>query len=96
MGTWTNTVATLTEREFWGKAAMLTYEIAGLNTNTGGTLTTPLKKIYNCRVNANTAAGMVGGLATLQARIEGRTVVVSYTDPGDSHTVRITVWGVQA
>ena len=96
MGTWTTSVATITEREFWGKAAMLTYEIGGLDTNTGGTLTTPFKKIYGWSCNANTAAGMVGGLATLQSRVEGRTIVVSYTDPGEAHTIRITIWGIQA
>jgi len=87
-------VATLTHRDFWGKAGAFTYELAGVNGDTGGTLTTPLKKIYGWTVNGHTAVGAM--LAALQSRVSGRTIVVTYTDPLGDHTVRITAWGLQA
>ena len=92
MTTWTNGVATITHREFWGKAAVITYEIAGINGDTGGTLTLPFKKIYNWVCNANVAAGMV---AALLSRTAAKTIVVTYTNPAAAHTVYITVWGMK-
>lgn len=66
-----------------------TFTIAGVNGDTGGTLTctyTPL----NVLVSAYTSSAVA---AALTWRISGKTVVVAYTDPTDAHTVKITVLG---
>jgi len=91
MTTWTNTAITRTTPNTHGALAEVTYEIAGISGDTGGTLTaTGFKYITNVVVTANVAAGMA---AALQRRISGNTVVLTYTNPTAAHTIRITVFG---
>jgi len=92
MTTWDNGDATITHREFWGKAAVITYQITGVAGDTGGTLTLPFKKIYNWVCNANQAAAMV---AAIESRTAAKTIVVTYTNPVADHTVYITAWGMK-
>jgi len=91
MTTWTNTAISETTHNTHGALVETTYEITGVSGDTGGTLTaTGYKKITNCHVTANVAAGMV---AALQHRISSNTVILTYTNPNADHTVRITVIG---
>jgi hypothetical protein len=95
MTTWTNAkVTSVTQPAYFGKSLMRTWTIAGVAGDTGGTLTiTGFKQIDNYSVQVEVATGPAGYDTGLTHYTAGKTVVVGYTNPADTHTVRIKVWG---
>jgi hypothetical protein len=94
MGTWTGSSRDkIAVEELSGGTRAVTYSIAAVATNTGGTLTTSgLKKIDNFSLNGNRVTGPTG-LVDLLGYISGKTVVVTHGDPGENATVIVKVWG---
>jgi hypothetical protein len=94
MTTWDNTDISKKYRNYPGKFMEITYEITGVSGDTGGTLTcSEFKKILNAIVTASTSSAAV---AALTKAIVSNTVIVTYTNPAASHTVKITVFGLKA
>lgn len=93
MTTWTANKSNEVNAAYQGNVVQKTYLVSnGVTGDTGGTLTcTGLKSLDDCTAKCQLAAE---GIATF-ARISGNTVVVSYNNPADAHTVRITVWGLK-
>lgn len=93
MTTWTGNKANERRTNYvGGRTVQKTYSVDGVSGDTGGTLTcTGLKTLDSAAVTAYTAADGID--ATW--RISGNTVVVAYSDPTATHTVRVTVWGLK-
>lgn len=90
MTTWTNSAISKIDHNIVGAWREISYKIAGVSGDIGGTLTTPFKRIVNCFVTACTASAVC---ASLTWRISTNTVVVAYTNPTAAHTVYVTVQG---
>lgn len=91
MTTWDNSAISNISRIHHGPLKTLIYTIAGSNGDTGGTLTTHMSHIKHVNVTEQeTAAAQQSDLAWY---VSGKTVVVTYTDPEDAHTVSIEVIG---
>lgn len=96
MTTWAGAASNLVRREFLGRSRAMTYKIAGIAGDTGGTLTVGgIKVIDNYSVQVEIATGPAGYNTGLVHYTLGKTIVVAYTNPADTHTVRIKVWGPQ-
>ena len=94
--TWDNSDVTRIKHNTRGRLKENIYTINGISGDTGGTLTTPFDHIEAIAVQVQIdtgPAGYAGGVAGLLCHIAGATVVVSYTDPVDGHTLRIIVAG---
>ncbi len=94
MTTWTGGNANVRRTSYiGGNIIQKTYSIAGINGDTGGTLTcSGLKQLKDHVTNVYTAAA---GVAAANSYISGNTIVVTYLNPVAAHTVRITVWGMK-
>jgi hypothetical protein len=93
MTTWDNSDITRRTRLVKGTQNEVIYTIAGVAGDTGGTLTTPYSHIEAIAVQVQVATGPAGYVTGLLYCISGKTVVVAYTNPADTHTVRVTVTG---
>jgi len=97
LGTWAESAITYKGHQTHGNLVEQNYEVAGVNTNTGGTITLRgIKKVRNWVVQAYRPAAMV---AAQESRIvdttQPNTLVITYTDPTEAHKVLVTVWGVK-
>jgi hypothetical protein len=91
MTTWNNSDITKIERIYHGPLKTYIYTITGVSGDTGGTLTTTFDHLSMAVVTEQEAAA--GQQSDLVWYISGKTVVVTYTDPTASHTVKIRVVG---
>jgi hypothetical protein len=96
MTTWDNSDITSRKARNLSRSHAVIYTIAGANGDIGGTLTASgFKSIDNVKVNVWVTTGPAGYNTNLTWYILGKTVVVAYDDPTDTHTVKIQVWGLK-